>query len=216
MFENSLKRQLHITAVVLFMGAVMAYLLFTDSAITGHVSADYSINDVEVVVVKNQSHTLSSVDGSEIILNSVMVTGKIVGDGTASIFLEGNGEKLLIFTNEQRTPPLITGFAVRDGNMVFESEQEVAVEEQIEELDMHAEEFDVFLELLESEVEQEEDKKEVLLDFVRTADGVNFANRCIETCALFGMKSSSYRFVFEVEQGTAMLVDEIMYSIEKE
>ena len=67
------------------------------------------------------------------------------------------------------------------------------------------------LNLLEKEAQA--NKREIFVDFIRETDGVDFKNECSETCTLFGLASDKYKFQIEVDAGTVLFIDEIVYTI---
>ena len=53
------------------------------------------------------------------------------------------------------------------------------------------------------------------VDFSKKTDGYEFSEECMETCALFGLEGVNYKFVFKVDKGTTLYIDNIIYSVEK-
>lgn len=211
--------KLNIIIIVLFLGGMVTFLTFSKPSITGYIPATYAIKDLEVVVLKNQSYILSSNDTQQLHLKSVLVSGKIIGEGEVKIFIEADGERYLIYSNERGTGlTAITGLAIKetdkgvDVNFVPELEQDILPELEIKETDLYTTEVQAFIELLKKEAA--ENKKQVIVDFIKNTEGISFKDECRETCMLFGLTNNQYRFIFEVDLGTILLVDEITYSTE--
>jgi len=210
-----------IVLAMLVVGGTLGFVFFSEPSAVGYVSAAYTIQDLEVVILKNQTYTLSSKDQQPLQLKSVVVSGKVVGAGDVKIFVESLDKRYLVYSNEDKGSGLtaITGFVIKEGKeedfeIYFVPEEETILPELREEYgDIYEEEVQAFMALLEKEVES--NKNQVFADFIKTTDGQVFTNECEETCALFGLNSNNYRFIFEVDPGTVLLLDEIVYSIER-
>ncbi len=219
-------QKLQVFFIFLFMGGMFVFLSFKPS-VTGHVTAEYALEDLEVVVLKNQTYSLVSNTEKPIELKSVLISGKIIGNGEVNIFLINENNRYLVYTNKADDSPLvqITGFAVNKADDKVEEDnvdiifrqkgkEDILPDFEKELKDINKGEFEAFASLLESEIE--ENKKERIIDFVQNANGTQFKGVCRDTCALFGMKSRSYDFELDVAEGTILYIDEIIYSIEKE
>jgi hypothetical protein len=220
---NSLNnwQKLNILLVVAFMAGSGMFLFFSKPAVTGHVSAVYSIKDMEVIVMKDQVYNLASKDGNPLALDSVMMSGKVVGNGSVKVYIRDNGNRYLVYSNEEKKSSLsaITGYMIKETGQpqITDNIDFVPVEQDIlpdfdeDERDLYAEELSAYMGLLEEEAKQ--DKNEIFKDFVENAEGVEFRGECKDTCALFGLNSTKYTFEFDIDPGTVLYVTEIIYSV---
>ncbi|MBD3248814.1 hypothetical protein GF336_02100 [Candidatus Woesearchaeota archaeon] len=218
-----------VIAVFLFLSFTFTFLFVSKPSVTGHVPALYSMEDLEVIVLDDQVYSLSSKDSQPLPIKSMMVSGKIVGEGSVNIYLKHEEESYLIYSNEQEKPSLsaITGFAVKEtgdtesnpflasDDIIFSLKGEDILPEFDQRCeDQYSKDIQAFAALLEEEKKHGQDK-EVFVDFVKNTEGLEFKDECIDTCALFGMNGCTYDFVFDVEKGTILLLDKIIYSVEK-
>ena len=211
--------------LVLFVSAMLTFLIFSKPSVTGYVSAVYSMKDLGAVVVKDRDFILNSNDSMPLRLDGVFLSGRIIGEGAVSIYLENVNITYLVYSNkEKKSPPLaITGFAVKDEskkgatNLEFypELEQDILPDiEKNEDDGAYTKEFQSFLELLEGQAYEDKERNDKLIEFIRNSpNGIEFKNQCIETCMLSGLESESYNLKVYVEPGTVLLLEEIVYSV---
>ncbi|MBW2966830.1 hypothetical protein KY342_07035 [Candidatus Woesearchaeota archaeon] len=213
-------QKVNLVIAILFLGGTLAFLAFSRPSITGYVSATYSMKDLEVIVLRDQNYFLNFEDNAK--LKSVFMSGKVVGDGDVNIFLESQGERYLIFSNEEHDSGLdsITGFVVKEteDSKTIEADfipevEDILPDLDVKDTDLYSEEMKAYIELLKEE--REERGKKLFIDFIKKTDGYEFNEECIETCALFGLENSNYKFIFKVDKGTTLFVNNVIYSIEK-
>ena len=82
------KEKIYTLLIFLFIIGSTSILFFYNPSITGYVPATYAMNDLEVIVMKNQSYVLASKNTEPLELNRVLISGKILGEGEVKIFLE--------------------------------------------------------------------------------------------------------------------------------
>jgi len=214
-------QKLNLIVIALFLGGTITFLAFSKPSITGFVPATYSIKDLEVIILRDQSYFLNFEEEAK--LKSVFISGKILGEGSVNIFLEANGKEYMIFSNELKNSGMdvITGFAIKEIENTDEIEADFVPEVEdilpdidIEKKDAYSEELRAYVELLQKEAEDTESKR-LFIEFIRNAEGYEFNEKCVDTCALFGLEGTNYRFIFDIDQGTTLLVDNIVYSIER-
>ncbi|MFH1682522.1 MAG: hypothetical protein ABIA37_01875 [Candidatus Woesearchaeota archaeon] len=216
---KSLKKseKISLGVAVLFLIGTVSLLVFTEPSITGYVPATYAVKDLEVVVIKNQSYILASKGDEALQLTGLLISGKVVGPGAVKVFLDSPAGKKLVYSNRRETGlGAITGFAVKQEEPQIEflpSLEEDLLPEIQQNKDMYDQEIQTYLELLNRQAE--EGTNQELVDYIKSVEGESFNKECMETCALFGMSSDSFKFEFEIEQGTILMIDEIIYSIEK-
>ena len=87
--------------VIMLIGLVFCGLYYTDSSITGHISAPFIEEVVDFYAISNQEVFFGLKDTSSIDLSSLKITGRIIGEGDVSIYVQdGIGNKLLVFSNK--------------------------------------------------------------------------------------------------------------------
>lgn len=218
MLDNLTRWQkFNIFFAVSFIIVSISFLVFYKTSITGYVHSIYVLDNLEIVVLKDQVYEIISDESLD--LKSVFISGKIAGQGKVDIFIENENKRYLLYSNSRKDEGLssITGLFVKDsedpGLMIKPVDDDFLPEfEEKEEKDTYSEELKSFLSLLESEME---DKKSYVADFIKKSENMEFSNECVETCMLFDFNSNKYNIVFDIGHGTSLLITEIIYSVEK-
>ena len=197
---------------ILTIGGIY-FIFFTQPSVTGHVSANYFLKEVKIIVFEDQNYIFSSTDSEPMRLDSVFASGKIVGNGTAKIFLEDEEKRYLLYTNENNGSAMssVTGFAIKGSKSVdVDVSPEANVLPDIKERgELYPDELQAYMTLLD----KEDGVKDRIVDFVMNADGQEFKNKCVATCLLSGLNSASYKLSFEVDAGTLLYLYQLAYSV---
>ncbi|MBR9692228.1 hypothetical protein GOV06_05590 [Candidatus Woesearchaeota archaeon] len=123
------------------------------------------------------------------VLNSVKLSGKVIGDGDFRIYLRDvQGQKFLILDRDSLIGidlDLITGYTVDETEE--EGIEENITEETEENMTVDAEEEPILV----------------------------FDNACVNTCSLFGLNQSVYILIFELEQSVELQIDKIEYVVQE-
>ncbi|MBD3354537.1 hypothetical protein GF361_00970 [Candidatus Woesearchaeota archaeon] len=198
--HNNIYKFLLFTAVSLVL--VSTLLLFQDSGITGHFSADFRSQILDMEVKESQTYSISTNSLDPIYITSLRLTGNIIGYGGVEIYIEDQGEKFLIYQNikEKETGlTSITGMAVAEaaepeGN---EAEEKLLLIEPLEQI-----KWENRLSLSENQ---------------EFAMGL-FSNKCKDTCYIEMPVSSKdrYKLVFMIEPGTIVNINKIIYTLKED
>jgi len=179
-----------------------AILLFPGKGITGFVSAETKTQQINLTIANSQSYILTTKDDNNFYLTSLMVSGSIIGNGSASIYIDnGKGERRLIYSNiieGELGLGGITGMGKITGNVVKSDKGEIKKEES---------NF-LVIEYLENIEGVKEDSKG------RVYSG-DFKYKCIDSCSIEMLlnKDLSYQLLFYVDDGIILNIDEITYNI---
>lgn len=169
-----------------FVFFTLIILATKSSNITGHVSAAYSVSNVKLAADSNQTYVLK-IDEP---ITSVVVSGKVMGNGNAKVFLGFDDKRYLIYSRKVgNNLNDITGLATED-------------------YDYTNEEKEVYLELLLGQ------KKTGLYQKLNEKKGYKFENTCMETCFLPSLQKDKYYLILETDLGTSLIVDKIVYTTE--
>ena len=137
------------------------------------------------------------------------------------VLQDSEGKKYLAFSTiekQKKGGGLITGMAMPTGNAVQNVTRDIKIEQsselkEVPDEDLYPEEFQVYMKLLEGEVESSSAYNN-LLNYVQQVPGtITFELECKETCVLEGLKDNEYEIVFDIEPGTIAYVDKIYYSL---
>ena len=202
---DSIKNNFHkIEAAGAIVGVlVLTLFFFSGPGITGFLSLDFTIQNLEMEIDRSQSFLLTSSSENPFYLTSFKVGGEVIGDGVVEIYLDnGQGQELLIFRNvkpEKGDIGHITGFFVNTEE----------IEEDTEEgswLIIAPIEGSATNEIPSSPGEKE-----------KAVSGF-FSNQCGDTCFMKMELSNelSYRLLFKIDSGTLFKLDNIVYTIETE
>jgi len=201
-------RRLEIMSVVTIGFIIIAMFVFPNlnipafsanpaiPGITGYVSADMFSQSLNLEFTESIKYTLSTNSEEQFIISSLRVDGVVKGSGVAKITLVDNsGNSHLIYSNVKKNigkGNLITGMATADIGST--------------------EEGTILLELTPAE------NLPALVSTPRkgySAVSGSFTNECVDTCyiELPFSKDTSYDILFEVEEGTTLVLDSITYTL---
>ncbi len=110
------KKVLPTLFVILLFGLVFSSLYYSDSGITGHISAPFIEEPMDFYAIESQEMFIGLDDTSSIDLSSLRITGRVIGEGDVSIHIQDEtNNKLLVFSNQEKKSLGIipvTGFVV--------------------------------------------------------------------------------------------------------
>ncbi|MBW2984966.1 hypothetical protein KY361_07640 [Candidatus Woesearchaeota archaeon] len=187
-------------AVVITAVLVLSVYIFKNPNITGYVSTDFVMQNLNLTITQSQSFTLTSTSPEPFTLTAFKLTGEVIGDGRVEIYLDNRqGQQLLIYRNlktKDKGIGAITGFSV---------------EGEVEEAKKAA-----YFVISPGEIIQNPELQE-LSEKKETVSGT-FENQCSDTCFIRMELSSStvYDIVFKVESGTSLKINNIFYTIDVE
>ena len=193
---TKIKIAVAITAVL-----VLSVYIFNNPNVTGYVSTDFVMQNLNLTLTQSQKFALSSTSPEPFTLTSFKLSGEVIGDGRVEIYLDNRqGQELLIYNNlktKDRGIGAITGFSIEG------------------EADEEAEKAAYFL-ISPGEIIQNPELQE-LSEREETVSGT-FENQCSDTCFIRMELSSStaYDMVFKVESGTSLKINNIFYTIDVE
>ncbi len=197
--HNNLKKVQLFVAISLLL--VSVGLLFKNPGITGHFSADFQSQILDIDIEQSQSYLLATNTPEEIYISSFRISGEIQGEGSVEIFIEDQGQQFLIYKNvreKERGMSTITGMAVapptEEMQEPVESTGTLLILEKLGAIN-----WDGGLSLSGKE------------EFVTGS----FNNKCKDTCFIEMSLSSeeTYKLVFMVEPGTKVKLDKIIYTL---
>jgi len=202
---DSIKKNFHkIEATGAIVGVLVLTLFFFSSpGITGFLSLDFTIQNLNMEVDRGQSFLLTSSSEAPFYLTSFKLGGEIIGEGVVEVYIEdGQGKELLVFRNvkhEKADVGHITGFFVNaEGDAPDPEKGNWLIIAPIE---------DSQLNNMPNPLEEDE----------ISSQGV-FSNECKDTCFMKMELSNkdSYKINFKIEPGTILKLDNIVYTIETE
>lgn len=179
-----------------FVFMMLIFLASQSSNITGHVAASYSVSDVKIAVESNQTYLLK-IDEP---LQTILISGKVIGEGSAKVFLGYDKERYLIYSRlVGNSLNEITGMVASGDTIHYNEDNKNSDEDK---------EVNVYLELLLGS------KKEGLYDELNEKQGHQFKDVCMETCFLPSLQKEKYYLIIETDLGTSLLIDKIVYVTE--
>ncbi len=185
---------------VLMICLVLLALVFSRPEIIGYASTSIHSQDLNLVVEQSQRFYLRSLGPAPVHLTSLTISGEIIGDGTAAVYLDNErGMRNLVYKNTKRkdsTHNRITGIATGGSILTGNSIQ--------------AADANPVLDLLEG---PELPGYELLHPAYKTVKG-EFYHICADSCLLQARTFEGNRFVSEffVEPGTKLIIKEIVYT----
>jgi len=187
-------------AIVLVL--VLSSFLFGNPNITGYLSLDLVMENVDLTVDQSQGFTLSIQSTKPFILTSFKIAGEVVGDGIAEAYIDnGRGQQFLVYRNVmpiKRGMNLITGLVVTGVKL---TEQATAEKGSYLLINPGNTIQDVQFQPLEEDEE--------------TVSG-GFRNECVDTCFIKMEMSSDlvYKLIVKTEPGTSIKIDNVFYTID--
>ncbi|MAF37152.1 hypothetical protein CL622_08630 [archaeon] len=185
-------------AIISIIAVVMGTILFfRDPSITGNVPVDMEVQTINLRLDQSQAYLLTTKQTEPFILNSFRVTGRVVGQGMASIYIRNSkGQRVLVYTNVDEIKPdaslaKFTGLAVDSGQRGTGKSEYGIVLESIGAVDFYS----------------ESDGRE------QTFVAGEFQDACKDSCniQLYLDFETGYEMVFNVEEGTRLEVDSVSY-----
>ena len=201
-FFDGLKKVEVGLAVVLILS--LGVFMLGNPNITGYLSLDFVMQDLDIMVGESQSIILTSTNTEPVTLTSFKLSGEIIGEGMAEVYLDnGQGQKLLVYRNareKRKAMSTITGLFIEG-------------EKQIE--NKKAEEKS-YLVLNPGRMIEDAELSELAEDEEVVA-GV-FSNECTDTCFIKMELSdkTAYQLIFNLEPETELKLDSIVYTVETE
>jgi hypothetical protein len=260
------KNKFKIPQGVLLIGfvVIMTIVLFllTKPFITGYVTSKGTFIDaVNLEFDKLQESAWTPENPGQ--LTSVRISGELIGEGSAKVYLKTESEILLIYDSEKpkSLASAITGFALEPTEEEQASAEQALSEQSPADKELEKQEKE------EDKEEKQEDKKqdeqpaeEPSAEIPTEEPGVEpapeqpaeelpietpteepsaepveeqpaekpeeeipaeekiskFDDICVETCLLNGLNQSEYTLVVEVDEGTKLNIQEIIYTLKKE
>ncbi len=177
--------------IISVLGFILASFVFLQmkGIPTGYLV--YDLNKIEVGEIVKGGSTLSiaPVDGSGLAFNSLEISGQVIGDGGARVFLKNGKEWLLVFSNRDGfTKP---GFVIEGKTL----------REKIIRTSIFGE--DNLLRMVIKGVE----KPAVVDD-----DIWEVPSTCWETCRIDAYNQDELKLYFDIDDGTAFFLDRISIS----
>lgn len=198
--KQTLKKAQFFVAVSLLLVSVL--VLFNNSGITGHFSADFKSQFIDISIEQSQSYIITSTSNEPIKLSSFRLSGDITGNGYVYIFIEDSaGVRYTVYENvreKEEGLPEITGMSILPD--VRADEPEETEDEKLLML--------VPLENVEWEKTRELKVNEEYISG-------QFENKCSQTCFIEMDLSSenTYKLVFMIQPRTRLELTKIMYSL---
>lgn len=190
---------------LLMFALVLLALVFSRPEVIGYASTNIHSQDLNLVIDHSQGFFLRSVTQKPIHLTSLTISGEVIGDGTASVYLEdAYGIQHLVYKNikpKDSTHNRITGVSVAGSPMSGYSVTGNA---------LPVKEEKPVLDLLEANNLY---GYEMLPKEYKAIPG-NFNNACIDSCILYGNSyiGTHFKLDFFVEPGTKLKISEIVYT----
>jgi|SRR3989338_164139 len=186
----------------IFIIAALFGLTFINPNITGHVLVNINRQNLNIMINESQNFLLTADNEEHFTITSFKISGNITGNGRVKIYIDnGRGQRLLVYKNiaknsaEQKSLPKITG-AVTEKIKKENANDEWLVIKPINTL-------------LEKEIFDEVGSDESLVNG-------QFAEQCMDTCFMKMQisRNIAYRFIFLVEHGNTLKINEIVYRTE--
>ena len=103
--------------LAIFLFALMFFDLVTSdfSTVTGYTVVPFSIQPVDMEATQDKEYKIYA-KNETMTLSSIRVSGEVIGTGYAKVYIENEeGERYLIYSNEDISPNLITGLTHKEG-----------------------------------------------------------------------------------------------------
>ena len=199
--EQLKKVELFIVICLLLVGFLT---FFPRIGLTGHVSTDLSTQHVDINIAKSQIFHITTSDAESFNIVSFKISGEIIGDGIAEVYLDnGQGQELLVFNNVKLKE---TGI----GGLTGITAKVIGVEEQFEEVQPEK----VLLikpgEIIDNMLLTKPTEEEEVFNG-------NFESECDETCFIEMELNAQlgYNLIFKLEDGTSVHLTKIQYIVKE-
>jgi len=194
--KNLKKLQLFAAISLLMISTLM---LFKSPGITGHFSADFRSQILDMEIKESQTYSISTNSPDPIYITSLRLSGNIQGYGSVEIYIEDEGQKFLIYKNikeKEEGLTSITGMAVAQAAEPNSSKKNEKL---------------LLIEPLEN---IKWNNRLTLSENQEFAMGI-FSNKCEDTCHIEMPVSSNekYKLVFMIEPGTTVNINKITYTL---
>jgi hypothetical protein len=195
MIYDMVKKKRHVpyhenrpVVIISVIGLILASLVFLQlkGMPTGY--AVYDFNRIEVGEILKGDDTLSiaTVDGSGLPIGSVEISGQVIGEGAASVYLQSGGKWLLVFSNRDDF--------TRPGFMIVGP----VLKEKVIESDVVKK--DNLLRIKINGVEKPE---------LANSDIWDVPSTCWESCRIFDYGQDELLLYFDIEDGTGFFLDKV-------
>ncbi len=199
MDADNLKQVQIIGAVVLVL--VGGLLVLGAPSITGHQSLDLVMEELDITIDGSRNYLLSTKSADPFVLTSLRLSGEVVGEGRAEVYLVSGEQELLIYRNAGETEQamdMITGFFVKEAEV--KDDKGTVVSLVLQPLDP--------IQL----------PKLAELPATQYPKSGPFRQECLDTCfiTMFMGPESEYELSFRMDKGTRIELSEILYTVETE
>lgn len=190
---------------ILMICLVLLALVFSRPEIVGYASTSIHNQDLDLVISQSQRFYLRSVHQFPIHLTSLTMSGEVIGEGTAAIYLSNQqGEKQLVYRNAKRkdsTHNRVTGTSTA-GTKLLGSDMTGSA--------LPLKEEKPVLDLLEGPVLMQ---FESLHPSYKAVSG-KFSHMCVDSCLLQEKKFTGSYFIldFYLQPGTKVKISDIVYT----
>lgn len=194
------KLEVSILISLLLVGALT---FFSYPGLTGHVSSDLSTQIVDFLVDQSQVFEIST-DSGQFYIKSLRLSGEIIGEGVAEIWLDNSeGQRLLVFSNIREKDSGIS-------SLTGITAKAVAVGDEIKEDPV----FEKKITLTASDYLNTGPATQIAKG-QETFNGA-FESECIDTCFIKMRmnKELRYNLIFRLESGTEIRLTKIQYTAE--
>ncbi len=197
-------------AILVIVGASVLFINFDVNPITGFISYESYRQQVDLSVGQGRMYILSTT-GSELNITSFAISGEVIGDGQVEVYLQSSDQKLMVFQNiravdtgiplitgQQKGGALITGLAVGEGTIEtgVQEANYLVLKEQTDKIDLGHPTLEANEEVFSG-------------PFVNTGEESRF---------IFMQLSPEkvVRLVVNVEPGTRIQINEVLYTLQEE
>jgi hypothetical protein len=191
--------------ILLAVSVPMMFWQFDTNPITGFVSYKAYKQTVNLDLPESTMYILSTRNPEQLNITSFAVYGDVIGEGRVEIYLQSNEKKLLMYSNVREVDKglaALTGMVIGDDGSTSDT-------------DPNAEEGNMLV--LKEQKEQINLPHPELTDDNEVFAGA-FINEAGEASYILMQLSQEnvVRLVFNVEEGTRLNVNEILYTLEEE
>jgi len=197
-------KQAEIIAAVLLLFVGFAFL-FQKPTVTGHVTAKINTQPLDITIEKSQIYSISTKSKESFIISSIKLSGEVIGDGQAKIYINNGEQNLLVYSNiieKSHGFDSITGLGKITGNVVSIEREEDSNKEDEKRL------------ILKPIADLKESMLDVLKEYETIKSG-EFIDACVDTCFIEMEMASdlSYKLIFVVENNTKIRLNKITFTI---
>lgn len=196
---------------ILILLLIAVSMFISRPEVIGYASTNIHSQPLKLSIDRSQNYYLESY--TPVHLNSLSISGKIIGKGTASIYLDnGVGKKVLVFTNMKKASARInriTGSIPSNGGVTEFSTVGISGLGVTADT-LPAKQSPPTLGIIKGEYINDFD---VLPPKYLAIEGV-FTQACVESCILSTQEftGSRFRLEFLIEPGTRLEITELIYT----